>query len=97
MLSYDTAGTGTYCTTAQEDSATLESALRAHVSGLLDYGRFIILRTVSDFDRGPPGSDQYAEFELDPGAFGISIENLFVAGYPIVKEVSSRSCRKYNK
>lgn len=49
-----TKGRGTYCTTAQEDNATLEAMVRAHKAGLVDYSRIIVLRTASDFDRASP-------------------------------------------
>lgn len=42
-----TQGAGTYCTTAQEDNATLEAMVRAHKAKLVDYSRIIVLRTVS--------------------------------------------------
>ena len=46
-----TNGTGVYCTTAQEDNATLEALLRGAVAKLVDFARIVILRTASDFDR----------------------------------------------
>lgn len=41
-----TGNKGTYCTTAQEDNATLEAMVRAHKAKLVDYSRIIVLRTV---------------------------------------------------
>jgi purine nucleoside permease len=46
-----TNGSGVYCSTAQEDNATLEVLVRAAAAGLVDYARAIIMRTASDFDR----------------------------------------------
>ena len=46
-----TNGSGVYCTTAQEDSATLEALLRGAIANLTDFSRIIIMRTASDFDR----------------------------------------------
>lgn len=46
-----TNGSGIYCTTAQEDNATLEAMLRAAVNKLVDFSRIIVMRTASDFDR----------------------------------------------
>lgn len=40
-----TNGSGVYCTTAQEDNATLEAMLRAAITGLVDFSRIIIMRT----------------------------------------------------
>ena len=50
-LTLVTNGTGVYCTTAQEDNATLEALLRGALAKLLDFSRVIIMRTASDFDR----------------------------------------------
>ena len=44
-----TNNTGTMVTSAQEDNGTLESLMRGHLAGLVDYGRVIVMRTVSDF------------------------------------------------
>jgi purine nucleoside permease len=42
---YSTNGTGAYCMTAQEDSATLEVMVRAAIEGLVDFSRIILMRT----------------------------------------------------
>lgn len=47
-----TNGTGVYGLTAQEDNAVLETLVRAHKAGVADYGRAILYRSASDFDRG---------------------------------------------
>ncbi|WFD28709.1 hypothetical protein MNAN1_003722 [Malassezia nana] len=47
-----TNGTGSYALTAQEDNAVLETLVRAHHTGFADFGRAIMYRTASDFDRG---------------------------------------------
>ena len=46
-----TNGSGVYCTTQQEDNATLEALLRGAIANLTDFSRIIIMRTASDFDR----------------------------------------------
>lgn len=46
-----TNGSAVYCSTAQEDNATLEVLLRAALAGLVDFSRIIVMRTASDFDR----------------------------------------------
>ncbi|SDA02985.1 BZ3500_MvSof-1268-A1-R1_Chr11-1g03249 [Microbotryum saponariae] len=80
-----TNGTGKYTTTAQEDNATLESMVRATKAGLLDYARVIILRTCSDFDRAPPGNvTAYDAFVADQGGFEPALQNLYIAGKPVV-------------
>ena len=49
-----TNGTATYALTAQEDNAVMEALMRAHVAGVADYNRALVIRTASDFDRGSP-------------------------------------------
>lgn len=44
--------TGAYALTAQEDNAVLETLVRAHKACVADYGRTILYRSASDFDRG---------------------------------------------
>ncbi|ORY77643.1 purine nucleoside permease [Leucosporidium creatinivorum] len=83
-----TKGKGTYCTTAQEDNATLEAMVRAHKAKLVDYSRIIVLRTASDFDRAPPGNvTAYDAFEAAQGGFEPAIENLVVVGKPLVEHI----------
>ncbi|KAL8277613.1 hypothetical protein RQP46_010045 [Phenoliferia psychrophenolica] len=86
-----TNGTGKYCSTAQEDNATLEALMRGTKAGLVDYSRAIVLRTASDFDRAPPASANltaYEAFEAEQGGFAPAIANLFIAGWPVVKEIA---------
>lgn len=39
-----TNGTGEYCMSAQEDTATLEALVRGGIEGLVDFGRVIVMR-----------------------------------------------------
>jgi purine nucleoside permease len=83
-----TNGSGVYCTTAQEDNATLEAMLRAAVRGTIDFARIIIMRTASDFDRPYPGqSDVDNLFYADQGGFEPAIQNIYCAGAPIVSGI----------
>ena len=84
-----TNGTATYCTTQQEDNATLEALTRASLSGLIDFSRIIIMRTGSNFDRPYDGqTPQQHLFSSSPG-FLASIKNLHVAGAPVVQGIVS--------
>jgi purine nucleoside permease len=88
-----TAGKGTYCTSQQEDNATLEALTRAGASGLLDPGRVAVLRTGSDFDR--PYAHQSALSALRsqgalPNAFPVATRNLVHAGMPLVADIVQR-------
>ncbi|CAD0100721.1 unnamed protein product [Aureobasidium mustum] len=80
-----TNGTGNYCSTAQEDNATLEALLRAAAEKLVDFSRIIVMRTASDFDRPfLGGSATYNLFESSAqGAFLPAVNNLYLAGIQI--------------
>jgi purine nucleoside permease len=83
-----TNGTGNYCTTAQEDNATLEALLRAAVNGLVDFSRIIVMRTASDFDRPYPGeAATYNLWYADQGSFEPSIRNIYLAGIEVVNGI----------
>ena len=83
-----TNGSGQYCTTAQEDNATLESLLRATLDGLVDFSRIVLTRSGSDFDRPPAGtSDTYHLFYAPQGAFLPALENLYICGAPFIADV----------
>lgn len=83
-----TNGSGVYCMTAQEDNATLEVMTRAAINGLVDFARIIIMRTGSDFDRPFPGeSVEEHLFYAAQGGFEPAIENIYIAGTPIVKGI----------
>lgn len=85
-----TNGTAQYCTTQQEDNATLESMLRAAKFGLMDFSRVVILRTAADYERPPPKyeSDVVDFFNnVSQGGSYVAVENLFRAGMPFVEDV----------
>ncbi|KAF2798701.1 purine nucleoside permease [Melanomma pulvis-pyrius CBS 109.77] len=83
-----TNGTGVYCTTAQEDNATLEAMVRAHAAGLLDFSRIIIMRTASDMDRPYPGEAATTNlFWANQGAFVPAIQNIYLAGVKVVEGI----------
>lgn len=61
-------------------------------AGLMDYSRVMILRTGSDFDRAPPqgasgGLTAYQAFIADQGGFAPALQNLVLAGSPVVKAI----------
>jgi purine nucleoside permease len=88
-----TNGAGVYCTTQQEDNATLNALTRGSQAGLLDIKRVAVLRSGSDFDRPYPHQSAFdslvAQRKLD-GAFHISTENLVRAGMPLVEAIAGR-------
>ena len=83
-----TNGSGTYCTTAQEDNATLEALLRAATKKCVDFSRIIVLRTASDFDRPYKGeADTVNLFYADQGGFEPAIQNIYLAGIKVVEGI----------
>lgn len=82
-----TNGTGEYCTTAQEDNATLEALLRGAVKHLVDFGRIIIMRTASDFDRPYIGESATSNLFVDQGGFEPAIQNIYLAGVKVVEGI----------
>ncbi|RPD52999.1 purine nucleoside permease [Lentinus tigrinus ALCF2SS1-6] len=85
-----TNGSATYCTTQQEDNATLGALLRGAVSGLVDFSRIIIMRTASNFDRQHDGQTAVANRFAQPMAgFALSVQNIQAAGIPVVTGIVS--------
>ncbi|TFY57016.1 hypothetical protein EVJ58_g7280 [Rhodofomes roseus] len=83
-----TNGSGIYCTTAQEDNASLEALLRGAMHGRVDFSRIIVMRTASDFDRPYPG--EAASFNLlwaDQGGFEPAIQNIYKAGIKVLEGI----------
>ncbi|KAL8789794.1 MAG: hypothetical protein Q9195_006628 [Heterodermia aff. obscurata] len=83
-----TNGSGIYCTTAQEDNATLEAMLRADLNNRTDFSRIIVMRTASDFDRPFPGeADTVNLFYADQGGFEPALQNIYLAGIKVVEGI----------
>jgi purine nucleoside permease len=88
-----TDGKGRYCTTQQEDNATLNALARAAQGGLVDLGRIAVLRSGSDFDRPYPKQHVYASMIAQrrlAGASVIAADNLVLAGKPVVDDIVAR-------
>jgi purine nucleoside permease len=87
-----TDGKGVYCTTQQEDNATYEALKRAASIKLVDLNRIAVLRAGSDFDRpyaGQTSADNLLNYGSQ-GGFVISLQNLFLAGNPLVQDITTR-------
>ncbi|MFI4890746.1 MAG: purine-nucleoside phosphorylase [Steroidobacterales bacterium] len=85
-----TQGAGVYCTTQQEDNATLTALTRAARSGLVDLKRVAILRSGSDFDRPYPHQRVLDGLRTQlkiPGAIRVSTDNLVRAGTPLIEDI----------
>jgi purine nucleoside permease len=85
-----TDGEGIYCTTQQEDNATLNALTRGAQSGLIDLKRVAVMRSGSDFDRpyAQQGAVEALRAQLGlPGATRIASANLVRAGRPLVDTI----------
>jgi purine nucleoside permease len=85
-----TGNKGVYCTSQQEDNATLNALTRGAQSGLVDLKRIAVLRSGSDFDRPYPqqsvlDSMQAQRALADAGK--VSAVNLVHAGMPLVEAI----------
>ena len=85
-----TDGKGIYCTTQQEDNATLNALTRASQAGFVDLKRVAVLRTASNFDRPHPGQTAFESLSATSGGFPIAIANLYNAGGPLVQDIVTR-------
>ena len=86
-----TDGKGVYCTSQQEDNATLNVLTRGAQSGLVDLDRVAVLRSGSDFDRPYPHQSVLESLQAQralPGAVRISAVNLVRAGMPLVEAIA---------
>jgi len=83
-----TNGSGVYCTTAQEDNASLEAIMRAAQKNMTDFSRVIVMRTASDFDRPPPGVSEIQNLlYVNQGGFPPAIQNIYLAGIKVVEGI----------
>lgn len=82
-----TDGLGTYCTTQQEDSASLEALRRGATSGRLDFRRIAVLRIAANFDRPAPGQSAVESLRAKSGGFAIAVENLRRVAEPLVRDI----------
>ena len=85
-----TKGEGVYCTSQQEDNATLEALTRGAASGLLDLKRVAVLRSGSDFDRPYAGQTVLDSLRVQlalPHTFHVAAVNLEHAGMPLVEAI----------
>jgi purine nucleoside permease len=85
-----TGGKGVYCTSQQEDNATLNVLTRGMQSRLVDFNRVAVLRSGSDFDRPYPHQGVLESLKAQralPGAGRVSAVNLVHAGLPLVEAI----------
>jgi purine nucleoside permease len=85
-----TGGKGVYCTSQEEDNATLNALTRGAQSGLADLKRIAVLRSGSDFDRPYPHQGALESLQAQrvlPDAVRVSAANLVHAAMPLVEAI----------
>ncbi|KAJ7485314.1 purine nucleoside permease [Mycena latifolia] len=82
-----TNGSAYYCTTQQEDNATLNALMRATLFHLVDFSRVIVMRSASDFDRPFSGQSGVVNLLGPAPGFEPSLLNLYLAGVKVVQGI----------
>jgi purine nucleoside permease len=83
-----TGGRAAYCMTNQEDNATLEALLRGAQHERADFGRVVVMRAGSNFDRPPRNVSAFDHlFRVNQNGFDIAVENLFIVGLRAVSRI----------
>jgi len=82
-----TDGKADYCSTQMEDNASLTALKRAADAGRADFGRVLVLRTASNFDREPPGKTPIQSLTAKSGGFMPSVTNAYRVGGAFVDAV----------
>ena len=91
-VKYWTNGAGNFVTTAMEDTGTMESLTYLAKAGKVDLHRVMVLRTVSNYDRQPPGLTAAENLaEENKGAYSAyfpSVEAAYQVGSRVVHELT---------
>jgi purine nucleoside permease len=85
-----TNGTGNYCMTNEEDSATMSALMRGANAGLLDFNRVAVLRTASNFDQPYPGQTAWDSLQANSGGFFPACANAYLVGSTLAREIIHR-------
>lgn len=90
-VSYYTGGKGNYVVCGMEDSGTLQSLAFLNQAGRVDLQRVVVLRTVSNYDREPPGISAAESLKsLAAGNYSAYLPSLDAAekvGDKVVREI----------
>ena len=88
---YYTGGKGNYMVAAMEDSGTLQALTFLNHAGRADFERVLVLRTVSNYDREPPGTSAADSLqEMVSGNYSAylpSLEAAQVVGDKVVRDI----------
>ncbi|KAJ7753318.1 purine nucleoside permease [Mycena maculata] len=82
-----TNGSSVFCTSQQEDNATLSALMRGALFRLVDFARIIVMRTASDFDRQYSGESPLANLLGSHPGYEPSVLNLHLAGVKVVQGI----------
>src|SRR5271170_7381624 len=89
--SYFTGGRGNYMVTAMEDTGTMQSLTFLANAGRVDLRRVLVLRTISNFDREPPGGDVAESLQsMVAGNYSAYLESLnaaYAVGDRVVRDI----------
>jgi purine nucleoside permease len=93
-VSYFTGEKGQFVTTGMEDTGTLQSLKFLASAGRVDYGRILVLRTVSNYDQQPRGmtaAESLAHQRIGTySAYLPSLEAAYRVGHTVVDALLSR-------
>src|SRR5262249_20722864 len=78
-----------YATMQQNDNAAIAALKAARAAGRLDGKRHAVLHAAWAFDRQAPSQAAYDSLLADPGARASSLDNLVIAGAPLVDAIVS--------
>jgi purine nucleoside permease len=88
---YYTGGQGNYMVAAMEDTGTLQALTFLHQAGRIALERVLVLRTVSNYDRQPPGSSAAESLkDLAAGRYAAYLPSLEAAervGDKVVRDI----------
>jgi purine nucleoside permease len=98
---YYTGGKGNYMISAMEDTGTLQSLTFLQQAGRVDLNRVLVLRTVSNYDREPPGSTPAQSlkdlFSRNYSAGGPAIEAAEIVGDKVVRDIVEHWAERESK
>lgn len=97
---YYTAGKGNYMVAAMEDSGTMQALTFLNHAGRVDLQRVLVLRTVSNYDREPPGSSVADSLkEMVSGNYSAylpSLEAAEIVGDKVVRDLVEHWAEREN-
>ena len=90
-----TNGRGVYCMAAQEDAAVLEALVRADDAGLADFGRALVMRAGSYYDRPPEGMTAAENLWHGDEGYVPALQNLFLTGSKVIEGILDQWDEKF--